>query len=877
MTPDRYQRLQSIFETARDLAPPQREAVLGSCDADAELIRHARRLLHMHDQTALALDRPLVDAEARSTLVKELQAPPVPERISCYTVVRRIGVGGNSVVYLAQQSHPIKRSVAIKVLTVGIGGAQQLRRFEYEQQALADVAHPNIVAVIEAGRLEDGTDRPYIVMEYVDGVCMTDYCAARALDMPARLQLLAQVCSAVHHAHLRGVIHRDLKPSNILIADVAGKPLAKVIDFGIAKTLAEAAEPGSVTLTRSGDLLGTLGYMSPEQLGGTCDARSDVFALGVILYELCAGARPIDLRGLTLIEAARRIETATIRSISRSIGRSVGELDLIAEVALSRNRETRYQSVAELAADIQRYLRGEIVAARRPTHGALLRSLVRRHRYLIASLVIGVVLLAAFAGWAVVEGARARRAEAAWFERVRQTTRSTLARLGELQGTIGLRAELATTAHDDAVALLDHHPDNAECRIIAADAKRELSNVALERDEVSQAKSLRIDALGLRRAALASKPEDDEQRLRLVIDLVLIGDTCFAVGDFEGQKQWFREALHEAEMCVSRNPTAETRAELAWCFQRCSAAHLHAGELPAAAEAAHRALAICEDLLAAHPTHESALACARQSHLNLRVLLGWQGDLEAAFSHVREALRVSEKLIAVHPEKREHLAGHLHATLDLAMAETNTDKKRMLLESCEQLAGDWYNTDPHHPVAVHYRASVLLQLGYLEVACGDRVAASNRAFEALTVAQHYRQGNALDLGSRCSALESIIQILRDVGDSDGAEAVLGQARSEMARLARRTDAHPARLLQCADFLLKNGCDEDDASLAVQLAEFSVQRAPAPTAAQYRTLALACAKLGECDRADEAVRRFASVSDCEPDDASLRAEVEQLCR
>ncbi|MBK8980156.1 MAG: SUMF1/EgtB/PvdO family nonheme iron enzyme [Planctomycetes bacterium] len=340
------------------------------------------------------------------------RARPTPTAIGPYRILRELGSGGMGQVYLAEQREPIKRRVAIKCIRSDLATGQFVARFDAERQALALLDHPGIAQVFETGTTDDG--RPYFVMEYVDGVPITEYCDARQATVAERLDLFVQLCDAVQHAHQTGLIHRDLKPGNVLVRERDGVPVVKVIDFGLAKAIHRPLVDRTL-FTEAGQLLGTPEYMSPEQAatdGAQVDTRTDVYALGVILYELLTGVLPFDpvqLRragwlemvrvireveppapstrlsslgaGAEEIARSRRTRLATLRSAVR------GELDWITHRATEKDRNRRYASVSELAADLRRHLAGEPVLARPPSTAYRLKKLVRRHR-----LAVGVAV-----------------------------------------------------------------------------------------------------------------------------------------------------------------------------------------------------------------------------------------------------------------------------------------------------------------------------------------------------------------------------------------------------------------------------------------------------------------------------------------------------
>ncbi|MHC5006899.1 MAG: serine/threonine protein kinase [Planctomycetota bacterium] len=335
-----------------------------------------------------------------SAPTSDMESPPRSLRqIGHYHVKRVIGTGGMGTVYEAVQEHP-RRTVALKVMRPGIASRSALHRFEYESQILARLRHPNIAQVFEAGTHEEaGGIVPYFVLEYIPNArSITEYAREKGLSSRQRLELFAKVCDAVHHGHRKGIIHRDLKPANIVV-DSSGEP--KIIDFGVARTT-ESDLVVTTLQTAVGQLLGTIQYMSPEQVDAdplAIDSRSDVYSLGVVLYELLSDKLPYDVSGAAVLEAARIIKQEPPTRLSTVDTKLRGELETVVLTALEKDSSRRYQTADELRQDILRYLNDEPIVARRPSLAYLLgarsRALVKRHPIATWALIIAVTAVLA--------------------------------------------------------------------------------------------------------------------------------------------------------------------------------------------------------------------------------------------------------------------------------------------------------------------------------------------------------------------------------------------------------------------------------------------------------------------------------------------------
>ena len=640
-----YQRLEELFLGALEREGRARVAYLDeSCGADTELRAELDALLALEDVAGDFLeDSPFELVEGELAGDPELPAAPPVERIGAYRVHDVLGMGGMGVVYRAEQENP-RRTVALKVIQPFLATPRLLRRFEHEAEVLGRLQHPGIAQIFEAGTADTGFgEQPFFAMELVDGASVTEYADREGLDLRGRLRLLAAVAAAIHHAHQRGVIHRDLKPSNVLV-NAAGEP--KILDFGVARVTDADVRADSLR-TASGQVLGTLPYMSPEQVAGEADeldVRTDVYSLACIGYELLAGRLPYEIRGKPLPEAARILAVESPPALGALDPALRGDVETIFAKGLAREKERRYASAAELAADVERYLRDEPIVARPASAAYQLRKFARRHRALVAGALLAVVALTAGAGLALWQAARATtqrdRAQGAEELATRRLELAEAARAEEAlarQAADEARAEEALARQAAEEARGEEALARAEADEARGEAERELAKAraaqAFLRDMLKaadpyQARGEDVTVTEVLAAAAERAAEElaDEPEVRSLVQGT-IGEDYILLGLFDEAEEHVRGALEtRLELYGHSHPAvAESTQHLALVLERL-------GRVEEAEEQAREALALMREL---HGEQDGRVAIALDV---LARIVAFGGRYDEALDLHREAL-----------------------------------------------------------------------------------------------------------------------------------------------------------------------------------------------------------------------------------------------
>jgi serine/threonine protein kinase/tetratricopeptide (TPR) repeat protein len=764
VTSDRSRRVRALFERLVDLEPEARAAALDAeCAGDPALRRDLEELLAQDLPTAALRVAPVLD---------RLRPIEAEATIGPYRIERPLGEGGFGEVYVAEQTAPLRRRVALKILKAGMDTKSVLARFEAERQTLALMDHPNIAKVHDAGETPRG--RPYFVMELVEGEPLTRFADHHALTIRARLDLFIAITHAVQHAHQKGVIHRDLKPSNVLVSMVDGKPVPKVIDFGIAKARSHALTERTL-LTEAGQFMGTPEYMSPEQaeMGGLdVDTRTDVYSLGVMLYELLTGVLPFEAAALRKapVERIQQIirqeapsrpstrvtargaagtEAAAARATEpRELSRLLrGDLDWIVLRAMEKDRARRYESAGALAADIQRHLEDEPVLAGPPSVGYRTGKFAKRHRAAIG--VAAIVLVSLLAG--LYESNRQRivaeraRVEA---ERARDESDAVTTFLADMLEAADPRIkgkDVSVRAIIDSAAttIADKFPEQP---LVRARLMQTMSGVYQGLGRYAEARPLIEGALSIREATLGPDHSDLAHSLNSLA--ILLRET----GDAAGARPHYERALAVWEK--SEGPEGPNVAQV---LNNLANLHWQSGDHATARPLMERALAIREKVRG--PEHPDVA----QTLNNLGGLLCEMGDYDGSRACHERALVIRQK--ALGPEHPD-VAQTLH---NLALCVGLQKEWRASVPYLERaLAIQEKALGPDH----HETALTLSMLGGILSETGDHQRA--RGFLERALASQ-RKDSEREPSELAASMISLATVATRTGDTAGARALLDEA------------------------------------------------------------------------------------------------------
>jgi non-specific serine/threonine protein kinase/serine/threonine-protein kinase len=822
MAADRWQQLEELFHAMLELPPDRRAAALAAaCGDDVELRAEVERLLRADDQASAFVG----DAAAG---IQRVAATVLPEsgHIGPYRIVRELGRGGMGTVFLGERDDAqFTMRAAIKLIKRGMDSDAVLQRFRHERQILAGLEHPNIGRLLDGGTSSEGL--PYFVMEYVDGLPVDEYCRAHKLSIDERLQIFLQICAAVTYAHQHLVVHRDIKPSNIL---VTADRVPKLLDFGIAR-LVEAADDAPAVVTAFAAQAMTPQYASPEQLRGErVTTVSDVYALGVLLFELLAGERPYDVTGKSAdevrdivanAEAATPSTVAARRGDQATAARLRGDLDAIVLTAMRRDPAERYGSAALLAEDVRRHLTARPVVARGDSLTYRATRFVRRRKLGVAaaaavllSLVGGVVATSWQARVARVERARAERR----FADVRRLSTSFLFdfhdAIATLPGSTPARLLVVSKALEYLDSLATEAGDDRELQKELAAAYDRVGDVqgnpgAANLGDIDGAIKSYRKAEEIRRSLAANAPDALQARLDMATSTMRIGYADFARGAVKDAVVRFQEALATREEAYAAGVPSPSvaRAALAETTARLCTTLIPIGDLPGAIANCRRNLSLTEELLKEKPDDRAILVMHAVNATGLGNALRLNRQPDDAAATLEDAIKRHEALLAKNPldaEVRRRLAvSHTYLAnvyIDRKQPEQASEEFGRAITELGSLA----KADPAN-------ARIRTELSYMLNQRVRILVASGRTVEARQDAQQ------------------ALALLRAGTEQPGAG---GEAFNEYAWALVSSEVEDIR----------------DPGLALQYANRAIERAGSPNPVYLHTLGWAHYRLGHKDEA-----------------------------
>ncbi len=821
MTNAQHDQLERLFSAALQLgSSTERASYLDrECGDDVELRSRITDLLKAHERAGAFLETPRTDPDATRDYSKPHEAAGT--RIGRYRIIDRIGEGGFGSVFMAQQEEPVRRTVALKIVKLGMDTKEVIARFEAERQALALMDHPNIARVYDAGATETG--RPYFVMELVEGVAIHKYCDEHRMTTRERLELFLPICHAVQHAHQKGIIHRDLKPNNVLVTTCEGRHIPKVIDFGIAKATSQRLTEKTLQ-TGFRELVGTPEYMSPDQTalaGADVDTRTDIYSLGVLLYELLTSRRPLEneMRDCTslaeILRIIREIEPAKPsacwlnagshhnivqlaelrRSEPRELTRSIrGDLDWIVMKSLQKHRERRYDTAKDLADDVERHLQHLPIRASAPSMIYKCQKFIRRHRVgVLTGSIVGLALVVGFA-MATAGLIQANRARVA----------------------MKLESEAAKQAHATATATNEF----LQQMLAAVDPNKALGREVTVRYVLDEA------AKKIHEGALVNQPEV-EATVRTTL-----GETYAGLGAYATAEAQLSAA---SDIC---NRVLGERHPQTLRVQRALASVLRLQNNFAAAEALLRRTAELQSE-ALGESHPDTLASLNE----LALTLSGPGRYTEAESIHRRTLEIQKRVLGEkHPDSLAsmiYLGSVNHALGNLDLAETQL---REALTLCRRVLGDDH---PQTAKATH-------SLGMLLEDEGDYQQAEELFRRTYNVDARIM---GPDHPRTLVSMNNLLRVLDKQGKAELRRPLIRDRLAQLQRAAARPDANAYDLHACAWELLNSELVElRDPVLALPLALRAVEMDGGRDANLLETLATAHHLNGNLQAAVDAQRK-----------------------
>ncbi|TWU33220.1 serine/threonine-protein kinase [Novipirellula artificiosorum] len=751
--------VQAIFEAALELTSAEARAdYLDKACGDNQVLRdRIEQLLQVQSKVGDFLESPApgIAASLASFDQKEASdgndvatrddadALELPgQQIGHYKLLHEIGRGGMGVVYMAVQQEPVRRKVAVKIIKPGMDTKEVVARFEAERQALAMMDHPSIAHVLDGGGTDSG--RPYFVMELVEGKPITKYCDEFRYTTRQRLELFAQVCQAVQHAHLKGIIHRDLKPTNILVTDNDHGVTAKIIDFGVAKALYQPLTDRSL-YTQASQMIGTPLYMSPEQASSTSldvDTRSDVYSLGVLLYELLTSTTPFERERmdqssddevrriiceedpptpstrLSTLDGALDTVAENQQTDPRTLSQSLrGELDWIAMKALEKDRTRRYESASELAKDVQRYLEDQPVEACPPSTPYRLKKFARRNRGLLTtSLLVAVVLLlgTGISLWQASDARRARDQAEKNFHQAREAVDTYLTEVSENEllnapSLQPLRKDLLELALRYYQGFIQQQPDDADLQAELADAHERLGEITSLIGSAEQALQAHRQALSIREKLVARHPTSPTHQQALASSLRNIAQQSMHIGQTDQALAQHQDAITVLEKLVDQYPrVSEYQSDLAESYRFLASSQKTLGQQDEAEDSYGKAISMSEKLVEENPAvrqYQYELARSYNLGANLDCSLG---RLSEGIARLEKAILIQGAILQQEPENLKFQEAQADFFGDLALAQRTLAQFEEAMTFCGKAISIQEKLANENPSVLQYQSRLAI-------------------------------------------------------------------------------------------------------------------------------------------------------------------------
>ena len=852
----RHELVSELFHTVCNLSVNQQQDLLAQGHIDPTIASEVLAMLGAERRHGGMMDSPIVFADE---VLKRLgdpssSEPPEPE-IGPYRIGSRLGEGACAVVYRCQQERPIQRTVAVKVLRSGVDGGAVRARFEMERNALAMMRHPHIAQLYDAGLSELG--RPYFAMELVEGAPIVEYCVEAGLSTQQRIELFLQVCDAVQHAHLKGIIHRDLKPSNILVTQVDMSPFVKVIDFGIARAL-EAGRELTMRWTMPGDLVGTLEYMSPEQARGdlaAVDMLSDVYALGVILYELLCGRRPFSFAGVAVHVAVRRLLEEAPDRLGRDEKALRGDLELIVSRAMAHRPQDRYGGVAMLADDLRRWLRGEALSVRPDGSLQRLARLARKHRTVTAAAATILLTLVAASAVSGVAWWRARTSYLETVSLVEGLLGDALPMVDAI-GDRGLQRALFSRSLAAAEMHLKRSPGDRRMHVLRLRAMDGLGDLDLNDGLFDTCRRRRAKLQADITSLLERWPTDPDLRSRLSIAMVKNAD----VGTVDPLPAYLEALSIDKALAEAHPDHAHYLDNLCWSYERVAAQRQLNGEVKAAHDLHRQRLALAEQIVGLEPNAHLRRWNLLMAHANM-ANVAQQLHEPSEFDHIVAAREQAEWIVGACPRNRLYLfylSLSLKAEADGLVSMGRPDEAATLRARAEGLDDSVRKIDRQTFEETLASIEDRIEMAGILSAAGKIVAAIGEAKKACDSIKcqpesHAEHEELIRLGA--VAFQRLAMLQQRNGEGKDAMTSAGESASAYRHLLARGDVNPRIALEFARLLASFptvAIDEGEAGRAIETALIDGNQPEIIESALQL-----CEELGDRDRADSLRRRLHS--------------------